>query len=475
MASLPTSGRILIQTTVGDIEVELWAKETPLACRNLLTLALEGYYDGVIFHRVVPNFLVQTGDRTGTGSGGESFYGEPFDDETHPRLRFTHRGLVAMANNGEKNTNTSQFFITLDKAEELQGKHTLFGRVVGDTIYNVMKIGDLELDEEERPVYPPKIRQIKILDDPFGDLMPRITAAEKRAQQQAREQAIREREEAARRKQAKKDSKLLSFGDEEDGNEDDVVVFKKQPMFRTDLVNSAATGKAAKAPKSESSKPKEAPTASHAAATGPIEKPEDAPQPKKPKRSEPKTESEKIQTDLERVEAEIRKMTRTRERHSDSESSEGRVSKKKKKDSKGPSLIELQNAKYERGKAAAMKRAGQRRDETDVLQALRNFRGKLQEVKPDSDEEMVQDDSEPKGGPGDGEEGIEVDDDVDWIKHRLHFANDNTEEINRAEHDYEVIDPRQRGAKAKKEEMEKKKPRQDGGRGYRAPPKGPRR
>lgn len=79
--------------------------------------------------RVVPNFLVQTGDRTGTGSGGESFYGgsyniicssclirsptEPFDDETHPRLRFTHRGLVGMANNGEKNSNTSQFFITL--------------------------------------------------------------------------------------------------------------------------------------------------------------------------------------------------------------------------------------------------------------------------------------------------------------------------------------------------------------------------
>jgi peptidyl-prolyl cis-trans isomerase SDCCAG10 len=75
---------------------------------------MEGYYDGVIFHRVVPGFLVQTGDRTGTGGGGESFFGERFADEIHPRLRFAHRGLVALANNGEKDSNDSQFFITLE-------------------------------------------------------------------------------------------------------------------------------------------------------------------------------------------------------------------------------------------------------------------------------------------------------------------------------------------------------------------------
>ncbi|CCO28482.1 peptidyl-prolyl cis-trans isomerase SDCCAG10 [Rhizoctonia solani AG-1 IB] len=113
---------------------------------------MEGYYDGVIFHRIVPGFLVQTGDRTGTGSGGESFYGDVFEDEIHPRLRFPHRGLVAMANNGTKNTNDSQFFITLDRAEELHGKHTLFGRVLGNTIFNVLKIGQAELGENERPL-----------------------------------------------------------------------------------------------------------------------------------------------------------------------------------------------------------------------------------------------------------------------------------------------------------------------------------
>lgn len=130
--SLPNSGRVLITTSAGDIDIELWAKETPKTCRNFIALAMEGYYDGVIFHRcvscllhiciscaeihslsIVPNFLVQTGDRSGTGSGGESVYGEPFEDEIHPRLRYAHRGILGMANGGKKNSNDSQFFITL--------------------------------------------------------------------------------------------------------------------------------------------------------------------------------------------------------------------------------------------------------------------------------------------------------------------------------------------------------------------------
>jgi len=150
--ALPTYGRVLLDTTAGDIDIELWSKEAPKTCRNFIALAMEGYYDGVIFHRVVPDFLVQTGDKTGTGSGGESFFGEQFEDEIHPRLRFAHRGLVAMANNGAKNSNDSQFIITLDRADELHGKHTLFGRCVGDTIYNVMKISAMELDDDGRPL-----------------------------------------------------------------------------------------------------------------------------------------------------------------------------------------------------------------------------------------------------------------------------------------------------------------------------------
>ncbi|EJU01183.1 cyclophilin-like protein, partial [Dacryopinax primogenitus] len=126
--------------------------------------------------QVVPGFLVQTGDRTGTGNGGGSFFGEPFESEPHPRLRWTHRGLVGCASGEGTNTNDSQFFITLDRADELQGKNTLFGRVVGDTTYNVLKIGQLEIDSTGRPTYPPKINTIKVLSNPFDDIVPRITA-----------------------------------------------------------------------------------------------------------------------------------------------------------------------------------------------------------------------------------------------------------------------------------------------------------
>ncbi|RSH92409.1 Peptidyl-prolyl isomerase cwc27 [Saitozyma podzolica] len=143
-----TNGKVIVDTTAGEIEVELWGKEAPKAVRNFLQLAMEGYYDGVIFHRIVPGFIIQTGDPTGTGTGGDSIYGEPFQDETHGRLRFNRRGLMGMANRGKRNTNTSQFFFTLDRADELTNKHTLFGRIQGDTIYN---IGQLDIDEEERP------------------------------------------------------------------------------------------------------------------------------------------------------------------------------------------------------------------------------------------------------------------------------------------------------------------------------------
>ncbi|KAG8784072.1 Peptidyl-prolyl isomerase cwc27 [Serendipita sp. 405] len=463
MTTLPTSGRVVIQTTVGDIEVELWSKETPLACRNFLTLALEGYYDGVIFHRVVPNFLVQTGDRTGTGTGGESLYGEPFDDEIHPRLRFTHRGLVGMANNGEQNTNTSQFFITLDRADELHGKHTLFGRVIGDTIYNVIKIGELELDENERPVYAPKIRQIKIVDNPFHDIVPRITAAEKRAQQLAREQMQREREEASKRKKGKKDSKLLSFGDDGEGD-NDALQFKKKPIFRTDLVVSEPSKQTPDVPLVRTSKPKAKDPEIVRPDMDAVQEKEEIPKPKKSKSSEVKTESDKRKEEFDRVEEEIRKLTRRR----DSDSEDDKPAKKTKK---GPSIIEQQNAKYQRGTAAA-RRAAKKKDDSSSLSALERFRSKLQRVQI---EDVDDADAPPEGeDEAKGEEAMDVDDDVGWISHRLHFAKDDAQETSRAEHDYEVIDPRMRGAKAKEEEMERKRSKKDG-HGYKPRSQGPRR
>ncbi|TRZ04173.1 hypothetical protein DNTS_030918 [Danionella cerebrum] len=120
--------QVLMKTSAGEIDIELWSKETPKACRNFTQLCMEGYYDGTIFHRVVPEFIIQGGDPTGTGTGGESIYGRPFKDEFHSRLRFIRRGLVAMANAGPHD-NGSQFFFTLGRADELNNKHTIFGKV----------------------------------------------------------------------------------------------------------------------------------------------------------------------------------------------------------------------------------------------------------------------------------------------------------------------------------------------------------
>eukprot|EP01086_Lenisia_limosa_P015912 TRINITY_DN5409_c0_g1_i1.p1 TRINITY_DN5409_c0_g1~~TRINITY_DN5409_c0_g1_i1.p1 ORF type:complete len:499 (-),score=162.82 TRINITY_DN5409_c0_g1_i1:11-1507(-) len=206
-----TSGKVLLRTTIGDIDIELWTKEAPLACRNFLQLCMENYFDGCLFHRVVTDFIAQTGDPTGTGEGGESIWGKDFKDEPHTRLKFKRRGLVAMANIGDKpNSNGSQFFFTLGATEELQGKHTIFGKVAGDTIYNMIKLNELELEpNSDRPVHPPKIISSLVLSNPFDDILPREKKIEKE------EEPVVE----APKKKKKKNLNLLSFG-EEQGEED---------------------------------------------------------------------------------------------------------------------------------------------------------------------------------------------------------------------------------------------------------------
>ncbi|KAI9143524.1 cyclophilin-like domain-containing protein [Paraphysoderma sedebokerense] len=208
-----TRGKVVLHTTKGDVDIELWTKEAPKTCRNFIQLCLEGFYDNTIFHRLIPGFIIQGGDPTGTGEGGESIYDEPMQPEIHSRLRFVRRGLVASADN------LSQFFITLDKTEELQGKHTIFGKIVGDTLFNVMEMANQEVDDNDRPMYPPKILSTEILLNPFDDIIPRITAAEKRAQELARQTAAEEQKKKEMKKKAKKNVKLLSFGDEAEQEE----------------------------------------------------------------------------------------------------------------------------------------------------------------------------------------------------------------------------------------------------------------
>ncbi|XP_517739.3 spliceosome-associated protein CWC27 homolog isoform X1 [Pan troglodytes] len=209
----PTNGKVLLKTTAGDIDIELWSKEAPKACRNFIQLCLEAYYDNTIFHRVVPGFIVQGGDPTGTGSGGESIYGAPFKDEFHSRLRFNRRGLVAMANAGSHD-NGSQFFFTLGRADELNNKHTIFGKVTGDTVYNMLRLSEVDIDDDERPHNPHKIKSCEVLFNPFDDIIPREI---KRPKKEKPEEEVKKL-----KPKGTKNFSLLSFGEEAEEEEEEV-------------------------------------------------------------------------------------------------------------------------------------------------------------------------------------------------------------------------------------------------------------
>lgn len=120
---------IILETTSGSMEIVLYPDIAPKACENFIKLAQKGFYNGVIFHRIIKNFMIQGGDPTGTGRGGASIFGKPFEDEFSNEVLFDRPGRLAMANAGP-NTNGSQFFITVTQTPWLNKKHTIFGQVI---------------------------------------------------------------------------------------------------------------------------------------------------------------------------------------------------------------------------------------------------------------------------------------------------------------------------------------------------------
>ncbi|KAF2499589.1 putative peptidyl prolyl cis-trans isomerase [Lophium mytilinum] len=153
---------VALETTMGVITVELYNNQAPKTCKNFATLAQRGYYNGIVVHRIIPNFMVQTGDPTGTGRGGASIYGEKFEDEIDPGLKHTGAGILSMANSGP-NTNGSQFFITLAPTPWLDGKHTIFGRVKGG-MRVVQRMGMVKTGPEDRPVDELRIVKAKVVE-----------------------------------------------------------------------------------------------------------------------------------------------------------------------------------------------------------------------------------------------------------------------------------------------------------------------
>ncbi|KAI7493847.1 cyclophilin-like protein [Hortaea werneckii] len=234
----PTA-KCILHTTAGDLLLELFAKQTPLASRNFLQHCLDGYYTNTIFHRLVKDFIIQGGDPTGTGAGGESAlnHGQPFQDEIHTRLKFNRRGLLGMANEG-KDSNGSQFFLTLAATPELQGRHTMFGRIEGDTIYNLMKMAEAEMEEgadTERPLYPTRVTGAEILVNPFEDMVPRVKEVPRTREDEGRKEGAGGMKK--RKKPAGKNVLSFAGGDEEGEGEEEVKPVKKKSKANPKLVS----------------------------------------------------------------------------------------------------------------------------------------------------------------------------------------------------------------------------------------------
>ncbi|MBN2144168.1 MAG: peptidylprolyl isomerase [Candidatus Aureabacteria bacterium] len=157
---LPVNAQTLaiVKTTLGEFTIRLFADKTPKTVKNFITLSEKGFYNGIIFHRVIKGFMSQTGDPTGTGTGGPGY---TFEDEFIPELKHSKSGIVSMANRGP-DTNGSQFFITAAPQQHLNGRHTVFGEVIqGMDVCE--KINSVKTDRQDRPIDEVKIISIQIM------------------------------------------------------------------------------------------------------------------------------------------------------------------------------------------------------------------------------------------------------------------------------------------------------------------------
>ncbi|KAG8224200.1 hypothetical protein J437_LFUL002654 [Ladona fulva] len=167
-------GYVRLYTNLGPLNLELHCDMVPKTCENFMKLCEKGFYNKTKFHRSIRNFMVQGGDPTGTGNGGESIWGKPFEDEFKPNLTHTGRGILSMANSGP-NTNSSQFFITYRSCRHLDGKHSVFGRVVGglDSLGAIEKI---ETDNKDRPIEDIILESARVFVNPFEEADEQLAA-----------------------------------------------------------------------------------------------------------------------------------------------------------------------------------------------------------------------------------------------------------------------------------------------------------
>eukprot|EP00301_Raphidiophrys_heterophryoidea_P005254 c12228_g1_i2.p1 GENE.c12228_g1_i2~~c12228_g1_i2.p1 ORF type:complete len:296 (-),score=70.09 c12228_g1_i2:205-1092(-) len=175
-------GYVRVKTSLGDLNIELHCDKAPIACENFILLCERGYYNDVAFHRNIPDFMIQGGDPTGTGRGGDSAFGGTFADEIRETLRHSQRGVVSMANRGPA-TNTSQFFICYRPARHLDNLHTVFGRVVGGLeVLDLME--KVKVDKNDKPLEDITILSTVVFVNPFDEML--------KAEKEATEKKLKE-------------------------------------------------------------------------------------------------------------------------------------------------------------------------------------------------------------------------------------------------------------------------------------------
>ncbi|THH08595.1 hypothetical protein EW145_g2597 [Phellinidium pouzarii] len=160
---------VTLHTSLGELKIEVFCEAVPKAAENFLALCASGRYDNCKFHRNIAGFIVQTGDPTGTGKGGESIWGSTFADEIRSTLKFNARGVVAMANSGP-DTNKAQFFITYNgKQTHLDGKYTIFGKVIDGADSTLDAIERVRVNNKNRPLEDVLLLNVTVHANPIAD------------------------------------------------------------------------------------------------------------------------------------------------------------------------------------------------------------------------------------------------------------------------------------------------------------------
>lgn len=191
-------GYVQMHTNRGTLSLMLHCDMVPIGCDNFLRHATSGFYNGTKFHRLIPNFMMQGGDPTGTGRGGISAFnnGAPIPDEIDGRLHHDVAGIISYANAGKMNEIKSQFFITFAPCPHLDNKHTVFGKVVGG-MSELLKLNTTPTTGADEPLDPIVIEKINVVEDPFASAV--------RSHEAGAEKAKRERQDAVYTKAARSD------------------------------------------------------------------------------------------------------------------------------------------------------------------------------------------------------------------------------------------------------------------------------